>query len=203
MAKITHGTRTGYTHHRCRCHPCSEANRRYERERLARRHPVDAPHGTVQGYAVYSCRCSRCRQANRLYQRKLREGVDPSRVTHGTTHGYNFYGCRCDECREAHRARAAVQVAKRRLRIAQAGSAPYEREDVFARDNWVCQLCFRPVDRDAPATDPEGPTIDHVVAIANGGADVPDNVQTAHARCNREKWIGMPDQLIIPETAQM
>lgn len=200
MAEITHGKHSTYKHHRCRCDECRAANTAYERKRLERFRPHDAPHGTRKGYAVHGCRCNRCRQAYRLYMKRLRDDVDPSQAKHGTCHGYNFYGCRCDDCTEAHRIQAIRHTAIRHLRKATAERLPYEREDVFARDNWVCQLCYRYVDRDAEVPDPEAPTIDHIVSLAMGGADTPENVQTAHARCNREKGIGREEQMIIPET---
>jgi len=43
------------------------------------------------------------------------------------------------------------------------------------------------VKRTAKRTDPLGATIDHVVPLSRGGPDAPDNVATAHWRCNREK----------------
>lgn len=48
------------------------------------------------------------------------------------------------------------------------------RDDVLARDGWVCWLCGQP-----GAT-----TADHVTPVAHGGSDDPTNLRAAHASCN-------------------
>jgi len=58
---------------------------------------------------------------------------------------------------------------------------------IYVRDGWMCQLCGQPVDRDACVPDPRAPTLDHVVALANGGTHEPSNVQLACFRCNCSK----------------
>lgn len=55
---------------------------------------------------------------------------------------------------------------------------------IYKRDDWTCQLCGDPIDRTAKAPAPMAPTIDHVVALANGGTHEPSNVQAAHFQCN-------------------
>jgi 5-methylcytosine-specific restriction endonuclease McrA len=55
---------------------------------------------------------------------------------------------------------------------------------IYVRDAWTCQLCMQPVDRDACVPDPRAPTLDHVLALANGGTHEPSNVQLACFRCN-------------------
>ena len=64
-----HGTYSRYTHHGCRCEPCTIANRNYhacQRERLASRPRSDVPHGTAGGYANWCCRCQECKAAHRV-----------------------------------------------------------------------------------------------------------------------------------------
>jgi hypothetical protein len=63
----------------------------------------------------------------------------------------------------------------------------YIDRQVFERDGWRCYLCGELVKRDVPRTDPDGPTIDHVVPLSRGGTDDLANVATAHWRCNRDK----------------
>jgi 5-methylcytosine-specific restriction endonuclease McrA len=63
----------------------------------------------------------------------------------------------------------------------------YTDREIFERDGWRCYLCGKPVDRTVPRTDPLGATIDHIVPRSRGGPDAPDNVATAHWRCNRQK----------------
>lgn len=61
------------------------------------------------------------------------------------------------------------------------------RKKLIERDNNICQICGEPCD----STDkrwghfgPLTPTVDHIVAITNGGGHTWDNVQLAHAICN-------------------
>lgn len=61
------------------------------------------------------------------------------------------------------------------------------RYKVFERDNYVCQLCMKPCRIDADTQDMQGPSIDHIVALANGGEHSMANVQTAHRLCNSLK----------------
>ena len=64
-----HGTRSKYCGDRCRCGPCTAANRVYLaalRVRLAARPDVDVPHGTAGGYTNWACRCDRCSAAHRV-----------------------------------------------------------------------------------------------------------------------------------------
>jgi hypothetical protein len=74
----------------------------------------------------------------------------------------------------------------RRRRVTRAGlpTDRYAAVDIFERDGWVCQLCGDGID---PAAEPRSPwsaSIDHVVPVSMGGADVVSNVQAAHLRCN-------------------
>lgn len=58
------------------------------------------------------------------------------------------------------------------------------------RDGLTCYLCGEecdPTDKSWGSDGPMYPTIDHVVAMANGGGHVWGNVKVAHALCNSEK----------------
>jgi hypothetical protein len=107
-----HGTIAKYTNDGCRCEPCCEANRTYQREykRLQRvkagitpRQP--AKHGSIAKYAS-GCRCKKCREAHRTYHREWRAkaGMTPriTTVQHGSRTMYKS-GCRCEICVEANR----------------------------------------------------------------------------------------------------
>ena len=62
---------------------------------------------------------------------------------------------------------------------------------VFIRDGGICQICGEPCRKDDNSWNgfigPLYPTIDHKVALANGGGHTWDNVQLAHAICNSYK----------------
>lgn len=75
-------------------------------------------------------------------------------------------------------------------------SIPYDREDIFDRDLWICYLCGYPVDPWAEYRDPwtgrvspDYASIDHVIPLAdpNSPGDVPNNVRLAHLGCNMSK----------------
>jgi excisionase family DNA binding protein len=53
---------------------------------------------------------------------------------------------------------------------------------VYQRSEGRCGICQGQVD-------PEQVSIDHIVAVARGGADEPDNWQLAHRRCNSSQGV--------------
>lgn len=64
--------------------------------------------------------------------------------------------------------------------------------EIFRRDRWRCYLC----NSKTPASllgsnDDAAPTIDHVIALSNGGAHAPFNVRCCCRSCNSKKsWKG-------------
>jgi 5-methylcytosine-specific restriction endonuclease McrA len=74
---------------------------------------------------------------------------------------------------------------RRAERLKAALKAPINREEIFARDEWRCWICGEPVLR-------EHASIDHLVPIARGGSDQPDNVRLAHSLCNSRRGARMP-----------
>ncbi|MFJ2697432.1 HNH endonuclease [Streptomyces rochei] len=83
---------------------------------------------------------------------------------------------------------------KRRAMERKAFVAPVNRQAIYQRDRWVCQLCRKPVARGKAVPHPKAPTIDHIVPLARGGTHEPANVQLAHYHCNTIKsdgeWAG-------------
>lgn len=62
---------------------------------------------------------------------------------------------------------------------------------VWKQNNGMCQICGKPCDWSDHSWNehcgPLYPSIDHVIALANGGGHVWSNVQLAHMMCNSEK----------------
>ena len=92
--------------------------------------------------------------------------------------------------------RKAAHLARRadkrfRAEVARAGEkiSPCE---VFARDGWRCQLCGKKVDMRKAAPHPLSPTVDHIVAVSDGGAHTMVNVQCAHFGCNARRGNRLP-----------
>jgi 5-methylcytosine-specific restriction endonuclease McrA len=80
----------------------------------------------------------------------------------------------------AHRQVRNAAQAKRRARKLGAAHEPYDRDQIYERDEGRCHLCGALVPRDAFH-------IDHVVPLVRGGADTPANVAVAHPSCNHRK----------------
>ena len=59
------------------------------------------------------------------------------------------------------------------------------RRQVLDRDGWRCQLCGEPIDPHARSRSPMSATVDHVVAVLDGGSwYAPANLRAAHLVCN-------------------
>lgn len=82
--------------------------------------------------------------------------------------------------------RAGNHTRKRRKRKAQGAERVY-RAKVYARDNYICRLCLKPLNMQATVPHPLAPTIDHIHPISIGGKHEPSNVQAAHFLCNSSK----------------
>ena len=80
----------------------------------------------------------------------------------------------------------ASNLLRKRLQPG-AKQEPYIREEIFARDNWICGLCQEPIDPELKWPESGFASIDHIVPISLGGDDTPANVQAAHLRCNISK----------------
>jgi len=63
--------------------------------------------------------------------------------------------------------------------------------DIAQRDGFRCGICGRKVDMSLKHPDPGFPSLDHVVPLANGGADIdPANLRLTHLRCNLSRRDG-------------
>lgn len=91
------------------------------------------------------------------------------------------------ENRERHLELNRQKQTRRRARQAGNGTENYERSDIWDRDHGICGICDLSVDRLLQWPHGGMFTIDHVVPISLGGADVPENVQVAHLACNIAK----------------
>lgn len=77
---------------------------------------------------------------------------------------------------------------RRAMRIERnGGREPVNRERVFAAHGWTCWLCSLPIPRDVPPKHRLYGSLDHVVAVANGGQHREDNLRPAHRGCNSAK----------------
>lgn len=58
---------------------------------------------------------------------------------------------------------------------------------IYKRDGWQCWLCLSPIDPDADPQGDDGPSLDHVIPLANGGTHEPSNVRACHRGCNARR----------------
>jgi 5-methylcytosine-specific restriction endonuclease McrA len=103
------------------------------------------------------------------------------------------YGPRKDLILARRRARR-----KRKARLRGVESELYEPAAVAARDGHRCQICGRKVIMTLVVPHPRAPTMDHVIPLAEGGADTAANVRLAHFICNVKRGCrGGGEQLAI------
>lgn len=100
-------------------------------------------------------------------------------------------------CSASCRIRTNARDASRRRGSAQSAGNLYADREIFERDGWICQICHEPVDRQISRRHDDGATIDHVIPLSRGGTDEPDNVVTAHWRCNRDKGNRVPVNALV------
>ena len=68
-------------------------------------------------------------------------------------------------------------------------------EYICKRDQWVCQICGKKVNKLRKRPDPLSPSLDHIKPISLGGFHSHDNVQLAHLRCNLSKGASVGYQM--------
>ena len=61
------------------------------------------------------------------------------------------------------------------------------RQKIYDRDNYVCQICFEPVDTTCDPKTKRAPSLDHIIPLSKGGAHSYDNIRLAHIGCNAKK----------------
>lgn len=96
---------------------------------------------------------------------------------------------KCLECSAKYRRRYGLQRLK--------ANRDYRKIDIFKRDSYICYICDKQLSPDTPWPDPLCPTIEHVIPLARGGADLESNVKTACWGCNNKKSTNMPQPVTI------
>lgn len=122
-----------------------------------------------------TCRSSECRRARKA--RLQREWYRKYKAEHGVAYT------------TAKQFPSRALAAQKRYAMTR-GSAVVEEVDrdvVFERDGWVCQLCGDPVNSSIEYPHPMSKSLDHVKPIALGGEHTYENTQLAHLVCNARK----------------
>lgn len=76
---------------------------------------------------------------------------------------------------------------RRRVIIAGGIVEKFSSIEIFERDNYICGICDEVIDPLLSYPDPRSVSLDHIIAVANGGHHTRINVQAAHLRCNQAK----------------
>lgn len=89
---------------------------------------------------------------------------------------------------ERIRSNGRKSSAKRRALLLGLPVEDFTLEEIFHRDNWLCQLCGGPVEPPTPRSRWSA-SLDHIVPITapNCPGHIRSNVQTAHLSCNARK----------------
>ena len=145
--------------------------------------------------------CNECKQQNashKLSYMKTDKHINKTHVGKCVVCGKKFinnYGEKkriyCSgECRnksETNKQSNADAQRRRKARKLQNACIPYKRLDIYERDQWICGICGKFVDIALKHPHPMSASIDHIIPLAKGGGDAPDNVQLAHLICNSRK----------------
>jgi 5-methylcytosine-specific restriction endonuclease McrA len=157
--------------------PARNARRRRAESRLRR-----ALSGSARTpmFVMGSCRVCDEPFVHVLTTRPHRPGVKPIRP---------LMLCSAD-CR-AHHFRQ-IRIADKKYRRAMERAAirlgePVPPTAIYSRDDWICQICNDPVNRQARHPDPMSVSLDHIIPLAKGGTHTYDNLQCAHLVCNIRK----------------
>ena len=117
-------------------------------------------------------------------------------------------GCRCDDCKAANAEAVRKYVAQRKASgnpIPKRDSGPSrryhlrkgEREAIYERDGWICQLCDEPVDQTLDPNHAWSATLDHIVpqSVSPELRTDPSNLRLAHRWCNARRGAGRDELL--------
>jgi 5-methylcytosine-specific restriction endonuclease McrA len=136
---------------------------------------------------------NRARRAANVEQRRegdrRRYAENPTRQEAQKAAAKAFYHADRDRQRELHRAYYRAHAAdwknyrarrKARKRVAH---LPYGRHAIYERDEGRCTICGAEI-----AYEPGAFHLDHIVPLARGGTDTPENLQLTCPSCNWAKW---------------
>lgn len=151
------------------CRPCRSKTRRYRVKK------PDHPMGCAKAGPHSHVRYVPCSQCGLLLTR------------HGPAGTVN-----CSTCsRKLLRANWARKNHSRRT-LGKYALSVFQLAD---RDGARCHICGKRVDMKMSGMAPKGPTVDHLIPVADGGTNDPANLALAHRDCNVRRGVGGITQL--------
>lgn len=149
----------------------------------------------------YKTTCEKCQELDNLQAERKRlldalfvliESKTPKKCDACGSTFYSPYASKkycSDRCKR--KARGSSNIRERCKKYGVEYHSGISLMSVYKRDNGICQICGKPTDfNDCSWNGFFGamyPTIDHRLALANGGSHTWENVQLAHAICNSRK----------------
>ena len=112
-----------------------------------------------------------------------------------TLRRYRHRGYCSHKCGALATGREAKHRRRVRLRGTTTANERVEKRNIYARDQWMCQLCHKPVSPNHKYPHPMSASIDHIIPVSLGGHHAPINVQLAHWICNSKRGATGPAQL--------
>lgn len=94
-----------------------------------------------------------------------------------------------------HPEKAMLKCRKRKALKLGVRHEDYVSNYIFLRDNWICGICGRKINKRLKWPNPLSSSLDHIIPLSKGGDDNPINVQAAHLRCNIGKHTKKGGQL--------
>lgn len=95
------------------------------------------------------------------------------------------------QCKDKNKKKNNTSIKKRCRKYGVYYDPKVTSKKVFERDRYRCMICGLACNKEDNTWNgyfgPYSPTIDHIIALANGGTHTWDNVQCAHAICNSYK----------------
>ncbi len=137
-----------------------------------------------------ACAQQRSRDVARAHNIAQHENLSRTCAECGASFVSEYGAKRRVYCTEACLLRATKRTAKgvRRARTRGATAQPVQAMRVFVRDGWRCHLCGRKTRAEKRGTAHQlAPELDHIVALALGGAHSYANTACACRRCNMKK----------------
>ena len=151
-----------------------------------------AEHGTRTMYVHYGCRCDACCKAEHRQYLKRKEAQKRKRT-------FSKWGTD-DIPAPIGKESQLIHNANRQRAISKRESTHTHRivwNEIAEKFNMRCAICGCEVDPNDTWIGKNGrkcfgrkyPTVDHIVALKNGGTDTLDNVQLACKHCNSAKGV--------------
>lgn len=154
-----------------------------------------AEHGTRTMYVHYGCRCDACCRAEHAQYLKRKDAMQRTRMKSKWSDDYGFAPSDTPKAR----------IAKQRLHNSKrwrefrdrphTHTTPITWREIADAFDMKCAICGCNVDPTDTWINKYGrlcfgrkyPTVDHIVSLRNGGADVLENVQLVCKHCNSVK----------------